>query len=88
MRLEKRAGQAVPDQEAQKQQQRDQVMKRASSFKAVFKSPGAEDVLADLEHFCFAKRTTLDAHESNMAACEGRRQVWLHIQQLLNLDIT
>lgn len=84
MRLEKHAGQSPEDRLLQEQRQRDRIAKRADAFRAVFSSPSAAEVLEDLEDFCFANKTTVDGHDTNMAVKEGRRQVWLHIQQLLN----
>lgn len=46
-----------------------------------------EVVLADLRHFCWADRGTLfsnDTHE--MARREGRREVFVRLTNLLNLD--
>lgn len=66
--------------------------RRADAYRALFMfanrdglGPQAEIVLADLAKFCHANRTTVNANETNMAILEGRRQVWLHIQQLLKL---
>jgi len=43
-------------------------------------------VLADLAEFCFATRTTASASPDDLPILEGRRQVWLRIQQFLNLE--
>lgn len=85
MKLERHAGVIhLEEQRAiQEQRQSEQIAQRADAFKAVFSGPRSADVLEDLASFCFANRTTV-ASETNMAVLEGRRQVWLHIQQLLN----
>lgn len=48
-------------------------------------TPHGEAVLKDLSKFCRADRTTFDADPRKHAALEGRREVWLRIQQHLNL---
>jgi hypothetical protein len=57
---------------------------RAAAFRAAFNGPDGQEVLDDLAHFCCANRTTVSGSETNMTLLEGRRQVWLHIQQLRN----
>ena len=42
-------------------------------------------VLADLAKFCRADRSTFHADPRVHAALEGRREVWLRIQEHLNL---
>lgn len=42
-------------------------------------------VLEDLAAFCCANESTAAPEAMLMAIREGRRQVWLHIQQKLNL---
>lgn len=62
--------------------------RRASAYKQTFKSgESAKFVLADLAKFCHANSTTHvvgDTHGS--AQLEGRRQVYLRIQQLAGLS--
>lgn len=45
-----------------------------------------ERVLADLAEFCCATRSTANASPADMPILEGRRQVWLRIQQFLNFN--
>lgn len=50
-------------------------------------SPVARLVLADLMHLCQAKDTSMvpgDPHQT--AFNEGKRAVWLHIQDMLDVD--
>lgn len=42
--------------------------------------------LEDLAFFCRANETTFHENERAQAMLEGRRQVWLRIQQHLNLS--
>jgi hypothetical protein len=59
----------------------------------VFRSPSdaklrlpAKRVLADLSMLCHAAKTTFGADPHHSAYLQGRRDVWLHIQNMLNLD--
>jgi hypothetical protein len=49
-------------------------------------SRDAQVVLADLATFCRADKTTFEPDERLTAVLEGRRQVWLRINQHLKLD--
>jgi hypothetical protein len=69
------------------------VLRRRSFYRATFDTPTGAHVLADLQRFCRANRTSIsfspvsgliDSHA--MAVAEGRREVWLWIQKNLNLD--
>lgn len=46
----------------------------------------AEIALVDLREYCFARRPTFSTDSLVMARREGRRDVWLRIQDFLNLD--
>lgn len=50
-------------------------------------SPFTHDVLKDLAKFCRAHDTTFHADPRLHAVLEGRREVWLRIQEHLNLTI-
>lgn len=56
------------------------------AFKSVFRSPSGAVAFNDLTHFCWAFQSTY--HDSQRASdiAEGRRQVWLHIMQ--NMELT
>lgn len=58
---------------------------RRGAYQATFMGPRAEEVLKDLARFCRAHEST--AHpDSHMAArLDGRREVWLRIQNHLRL---
>jgi hypothetical protein len=57
------------------------------AYRQVFnrQSPAVQYVLADMEEFCCANRTTVGATDRDLAVREGRRQVWLRLQRALNL---
>lgn len=50
-------------------------------------SPYAHEVLRDLAQFCRAHTTTFHQDPRIHAMLEGRREVWLKIQEMLQLDI-
>lgn len=51
-----------------------------------FEGPYAQEVLADLARFCRANKTTFHTDARAHAVLEGRREVWLRIQEYLNLS--
>jgi hypothetical protein len=61
---------------------------RKRSYQLTFgkNSPAARVVLGDLAKFCRANETCFHADARLHAVAEGRREVWLRIQQHLNLD--
>lgn len=58
---------------------------RQQSYKQTFKGPVAEDVLRDLARFCRANASTFHENDRAHALAEGRREVWLRIQNHLQL---
>lgn len=58
---------------------------RKRAYQDAFNSPSGAEVLIDLARFCRANETTFDPDPRLHAALEGRREVWLRIQQHLNL---
>lgn len=64
--------------------------KLAMDYQATFGAPTAEAVLEDLAVFCKHNRVTFvvdDPHGRESAFREGRREVYLRIQELLRLEI-
>ena len=59
---------------------------RQAQYKQTFKGPVAEDVLRDLARFCRANASTFHEDARLHAVAEGRREVWLRIQNHLNLS--
>lgn len=58
---------------------------RQQCYKQTFKGPVAEKVLRDLARFCRANASTFHEDARLHAVAEGRREVWLRIQNHLNL---
>lgn len=59
---------------------------RKRSYYLVFRSPAGREVLKDLARFCRADRSTFHEDPRVAAALDGRREVFLRIQQHLNLS--
>lgn len=62
------------------------VFRRQNAYRAVFDSPVGREVLIDLARFCRAHETTFNENPRISDALDGRREVWLRIQQNLQLD--
>lgn len=62
------------------------VAARRTDYVQTFNTPHGEKVLEDLAKFCRAHETTFHTDPRVHAALEGRREVFLRIQQHLNLD--
>ena len=58
----------------------------ARAYRAVFEHPDAPAVLAHLMDTCCVNETTIDENPFIMAAAEGRRQVWVAINNILSMD--
>lgn len=65
----------------------DFLRRRRTDYLAVFKldNPASVRVLEDLAVFCRANETCFHSDPRLHAVAEGRREVWLRIQQHLNL---
>ena len=59
---------------------------RQYNYKQTFRSPTGEVVLRDLARFCRANTSTFHEDARLHAVAEGRREVWLRIQNHLNLS--
>lgn len=60
---------------------------RKRDYQLVFKGgPAGERVLEDLARFCRANETCFHQDPRLHAVLEGRREVWLRIQQHINLS--
>lgn len=66
---------------------REAISGQAVIYRRVFdpKSRDGEVVLTDLARFCRAHVTTAHKDPIVAARLEGRREVWLHVQERLNL---
>lgn len=56
---------------------------RRTAYVQTFRGPVAETVLKDLAKFCRANESTFDDNERVQAKLDGRREVWLRIQDHL-----
>ena len=59
---------------------------RQYNYQKTFRSPTGEVVLRDLARFCRANTSTFHEDARLHAVAEGRREVWLRIQNHLNLS--
>jgi hypothetical protein len=59
--------------------------RRRQAYQMTFGSAAGQNVLADLAKFCRAAETCYHDDPRKHAVLEGRREVWLRIQQHLNL---
>lgn len=59
---------------------------RKKAYALTFGGPAGRAVLEDLSVFCHADTTTFDTDARVSAALEGRREVWLRIQQHLGMS--
>jgi hypothetical protein len=65
---------------------KDALRHRSQAYRNVFISPPGEIVLQDLAKFCRAHETTEHpTHPERTHRLNGRREVWLHIQNELRL---
>jgi hypothetical protein len=62
------------------------VARRRTAYVKTFNGAFAEEVLADLARFCRAEQSTFHADARIHAVLEGRREVWLRIQEHLKLS--
>jgi hypothetical protein len=67
------------------QQLKNYLFRRRTAYVKTFINPMGEEVLRDLAKFCRAHATTFHTDPRAHALAEGRREVWLRIQQHLNL---
>lgn len=58
---------------------------KSRAYKLTFASPSGQEVLEDLATFCRANESCFHADPRMHAVAEGRREVWLRIQQHMNM---
>lgn len=61
------------------------LMGRQTAYRVVFDGPRGQEVLADLAKFCRANQTTFHPDPRIEGRLDGRREVWLRIQNHLQL---
>lgn len=66
-------------------QARQYLSRRRTAYARTFTGPFADEVLQDLARFCRASQSTFHPDPRVHAVAEGRREVWLRIQQHLQL---
>lgn len=62
--------------------------RRRTAYLTAFSGPAVRPVLVDLARFCRARTSTFHQDARLHALQEGRREVWLRIQEHLNLSDT
>lgn len=62
------------------------VARRRTAYVKTFDGPFSEEVLLDLSRFCRAEQSTFHPDPRVHAVLEGRREVWLRIQEHLRLS--
>lgn len=62
------------------------IQRRQPAYKQLFNSPVGAIVLADLAEFCRAHKTTFHQNSRISDVLEGRREVWLRIQDHLKMS--
>lgn len=62
------------------------VRRRQTAYRRVFSGPQGRLVLEDLARFCRANESTFHPEERISSRLDGRREVFLRIQQHLNLS--
>ena len=65
---------------------REALMSRRTNYVRTFNGPVAAPVLKDLARFCRAHESTVHPNRDAMLVLQGRREVWLRIQNHLNLS--
>lgn len=58
---------------------------KQSAYRKVFNNPIGQEVIKDLNNFCYGTKTTAGRNES-LERLEGRREVLLQIMTLLKVD--
>jgi hypothetical protein len=68
----------------------ERLREKKKSYQGLFGNLLEADALRDLAWFCHAHHTTADmtknVNHERMLILEGRRQVWLRISEMLNLE--
>ena len=60
----------------------------AGAYATVFRAPGSDLVLRDLIEFCHAATTTFTRDDARQIYVhEGRRQVWLRMNEFIALSV-
>lgn len=63
----------------------DDLVRLKRSYREVFSSPAGKRVLRDLAKACHAATTTFDENPNEQSRKEGKRQIFLRIQNMINV---
>ena len=63
------------------------VRQNSELYKRVFSGPDGQAVLADLKKRCFVDRTTFHENHGRKGFQEGRRSIFVHIQNMVEKDL-
>jgi hypothetical protein len=66
------------------EQLRNLLLRRRGQYQATFGDDTGKFVLGDLFHICHAGSTTYRGDPNDALVAEGKRQVWIHIQNMLH----
>ena len=61
------------------------IIRLKNYYREFFKSRAGKAVLRDLAKVCHATTTTYNEDPREHAVAEGRRQIWLRIQNMINI---
>lgn len=62
------------------------LFRRQKHYQLAFNNASGKEVLADLARFCRAHESTFHPDPRIAAQLDGRREVWLRLQQHLEMD--
>jgi len=65
---------------------KDVIFNRQRHYRLTFDNASGREVLLDLARFCRAHESTFNPDARVAAQLDGRREVWLRIQQHLEMD--
>lgn len=65
---------------------KDVIFNRQRHYQLTFDNASGREVLLDLARFCRAHESTFNPDARVAAQLDGRREVWLRIQQHLEMD--
>lgn len=82
-------GRKVPDSQPKVKRNRaaEILAQQRRDYRSAFASESGKRVLADLARLCYLTDSTFSENPYQTAVNEGRRQVMLHIQTIMRLDI-
>jgi hypothetical protein len=75
------------DNKKQEREIQKQIAENQQLYHRVFDTTDGQAVLKDLEKRCFVNHTTFNENHGQMSFAEGRRSIYVHIQNLLTKDL-